>query len=187
MTTIFKELDTESHEALHDIYEGMFLHGECYAFAIALSRGTGWPMVGFMQGDVVWHAGVRRPDGMLHDVRGAVCAEEFGRPFDTPSPLLIPVSEDMLRAIKPIGEMIIATASRIAQALWPDLPWKTDTLVVRVQAFAAALEKLCREHGFWIRGATPGSSPMIAVSGDDEGGYVLEPNGFMYTIDRYLV
>ena len=187
MTTILKELDTESRETLHDIYKGIFLHGECYAFAIALSRGTGWPMVGLLHGDALCHVGVRQPDGMLHDIRGAVSEEEFGEPFDTSSSVLVPVTEDMLHAITPVGEMIIMTASRTAQALWPDLPWKENTLVVRVQTFAAALEKLCREHGFWIRGATPGNSPMIAVSGDDEGGYVLEPTGFTYTINRYLV
>ena len=187
MTTVLESIDKGTLEAFHDIWAGMFLHGECYAFAIALSRGTGWPMVGLMRDNKIDHAGVRRPDGMIQDIRGAISEQDFARPFPvSPLHLLLPVTEDELRTVAPVHEMMIATASRIAQALWPDIPWKEDTLQSRVIAFADALEKLSRDHGFWIRGATPGSSPMIALSGDDEGGYELQPTGLGYTINRYL-
>ena len=187
MTTVLHRIDAEELEAIVGLM-GMFLHGECYAFAIALSRGTGWPMVGIMRDGVILHAGVRSASGVLYDARGYVSNEEFAAPFAVPgSYTLVAVTDDMLRAMRPVSEMGIGTASKMAQARWPDLPWRDAALKSRVEAFADALEKLSREHGLWIRGAVPGSHPVIAFAGDDEGGYALRPTGLTYTIDRYLV
>ena len=54
--------------------DDMFANGYCHVLAKALHERTGWPMVVVSDGPdgvVGWvHAGVRRPDGKILDVRG---------------------------------------------------------------------------------------------------------------------
>ena len=53
--------------------EGVFEYGYCHALALAVHERTGWPVVGLRARDSSEsnHYLVRRPDGMLVDVRGA--------------------------------------------------------------------------------------------------------------------
>lgn len=189
MPTILKELQKRDAEHLHAMAEGIFLDGECYAFAIALHRNTGWPIVGLIRVDVIRHAGVRCPDGRLHDVRGPVFEEEFGLPFSVPAPYeLREITEHDLYAAREIKTMAIDLASRIAQALWPDLPWKIDSSQKKALAFLHDLEEISRRHGIWIRSAVPGCPPRLSHQEGSEGGYVLVPtiDALTYTIDRYF-
>lgn len=52
----------------------------CWAMAIALHRATGWPLVEVAPlGWPALHGCVRRPDGLLVDVRGAFSEDEVLR------------------------------------------------------------------------------------------------------------
>lgn len=190
MTTLLKPLRREDHERIHAMLIGMCLDGHCYALAIALSRGTGWPMVGLMEGKVIRHALVVKPGGLLWDARGGVIGEaEIARPFNIKPPYeLRPVSEDDLNAIKPIGEAMIESVLRKAQVVWPELPWRRDTPRARVLAFTCDLERLSRKHGLWVRACFPATPPVIAEGVGDERGYKLEQtvDGLSYTIDRVI-
>lgn len=190
MPTILRTLEAkkEDRESLHDMCLSIFLDGECYAFAMALSQGLGWPMVGLMQDEIVLHACVRSPDGRLHDVRGFVSEKEFAKPFRKPPYELREITESDLRAIRPVHVRAIAYTRRMAETIWPDLPW-INSSAAKAIAFADELETLCRKHGFWITGGVPANPPRLFVTGDDEGGYELRPtlDGLAFTINRYLV
>jgi hypothetical protein len=134
------------------------------------------------------HAGVRSPDGRIFDIRGFVSEEEFASEYTSPPYDIREVTSDGLSAFETTQRYAIERARRIAETLWPELPWK-DTFASRVVTFADEFEALCRKHKLWIRGPFPTQLPMLSVSEDDEGGYKLRPtvDGFTYTIDRYLV
>ena len=189
MSTLVQTL--QDKKFLQDLCFGMFLDGECYAFAIALNEGLGWPMVGLMSGKEIRHAAVRRPDGKLHDARGPVSEQQFGHPFcfAPPYDLRTVTAEDLIRAGEPNGprKFSIDMARRTAEALWPELPWE-NSLASKVSAFAEELEALSRKHGLWIRSSVPTAASMIAIGLDDEGGYELRPtvDGVTFTIDRYF-
>lgn len=189
MPTILHTLEQspEDHALLHSLHRGGFLEGECYAFAIALHRGLGWPMVGLMKDDVIWHAGVRAPDGRIHDVRGLLSEEDFGRYFSLPPSCIREIAIEELYATRPIHDRTIVFAGRLAEALWPNLPW-LDSQTRKVKAFADELEALSRKHGLWIRGSVPADPPRIYIDCGEEGGYEVRPtvDGLAHTIDRYF-
>ncbi len=174
-------------ETVHEMLIAMCLDGQCYAFAIALHRCLGWPMVGLMQENVIRHACVSDLEGNLWDCRGMVNKEEFGRPFGITFPYdLNPVTEKDLNSKVPISEPLIESLSKMAQTVWPDLPWKSDTFLVRVRAFAEDLEALSRKHELWIYGNSPNMLPAIAEGVGDEKGYTLESVISGYVINRSL-
>jgi hypothetical protein len=174
MTTTFKALEAQDRKMLHDIILAMCLDGHCYAFAIALNRGTGWPMFGLMKDNVVRHAVVRDPIGVFHDARGEVIEKELGRPFGLKDPYVLKsVSEEELFSIKQISEYTIESASKKAQILWPELPWKSETLKNRIFAFSKELEAISRKHGLWLRAFLPTTPPVIAEDFGKELGYEL--------------
>ncbi|GEM_PF-1118393 len=194
---IWKKMEPQDHERLQVMMSG-YLHGSCYVFAIALSRGLGWPLIGLMKEHydgvtafkAVWHAGVRDPEGKLWDVRGPMNEDDFGKPFDgmdLPYELK-PVTEKELIAVKRVTEGEIESALKKAQALWPYLPWKSDTWISRVAAFAVDLEKISRKHKVWVRGSFPTTLPILAEGMGDEKGYKVEQteDGVSYTINRAL-
>ena len=193
MPTMIKTLDGEAAQCMRGIAESGFLDGECYAFAIALSRGLGWPIVGLYPTEastIPRHAAVYGPDKRIHDVRGPLGqrSTEFGAPFGIAPPYYLrPMSEDDLRNVRPVVEHTIRLARRIAEHLWPHLPW-IESEAQRARAFADELEVLSRKHRLWIRGMAPAMLPLLAKGEDDEGGYVLKPtdDGMTFTIDRYL-
>jgi len=174
------------------MYLDPYLHGECYAMAVALHEGLGWPLVGIWRNSVVDHAGVRRPDGAIHDIRGAVTESEFTQPFKRIQSYVVCdiVLEDLASKCGKTDvawRLSIDRARRVAEALWPELPWQ-DSLASRLVAFADELEALSRKHRFWLRGPVPAMSPVVADSQNDEGGYLLEPmaDGATHMISRYF-
>ena len=166
MTTVIKRLEQEDLGFLHEMCRSIYLEGECYAFATALHRGLGWPMVGIMDfidstdKKVIRHVAVKSPDEILYDARGVVSDEELGVPFDLHSPYeMRTVTEDELvrdRETAEVRERSIRMAQKFAETLWPNLPWK-ESFESRVKAFADALESLSREHELWIRSPVPAS------------------------------
>ena len=194
MTTRIEPLSRDDQE-LYGVFltEGKpsFLYGMCYAFAIALHHGLGWPMVGprVEPGEQMWHVALRRPDGRLHDARGPLSDQEFGVPFarDCGTYVLVDVTEAELQNMKFHNDHMIVHARRVAEHTWPELPWK-ETRSTRLVAFADELEALSRKHGLWLRAPFPNTPPVISESGDAEDGYTLTPmlGGLGFTIDRRL-
>ena len=163
MAVILRPLHETDQESLLSMCTAFFLQGECYAFAIALHRGLGWPIVGLMRGEVIEHALIQRPDGLLHDSRGPLLREDrkLGQPFGfTPPYEMRVVSEKDLLAVRPVGELSIKRASLFAEALWPTFAWKGG-FQEQVLAFAKELEELSRRHRIWIRATYPTTPPMI--------------------------
>jgi hypothetical protein len=190
VTITIKQLSDEDKRCLQDIAGGMYQDGECYAFAIALNRGLGWPILGLMDGEVVRHVAVYGIDHKLHDVRGAFKQDDpkFGRPFGIGLPYTLePVTEDDLRAIRPVHERTIRRALRFAECIWPELPWK-EARSEKVRAFANELEEVCRRHGVWLRSAYPAAKPIVSEAVGDEVGFIIEPtqDGIAFTIYRQL-
>lgn len=174
MATIIKQISFEYKEILHSLLMGLCCDGQCYAFAAALNRGTGLPIVGLMQGETIRHAALREPDGRLRDARGIVSYSEFGEPFGIKPPYAIKeVSEGELRAVHPISELLVRSIAVKAQVLWPELPWKKASLRSRAIAFTEELEALCRKHGLWIRAPLPSKPPLISEENGREAGYEI--------------
>jgi len=186
---VSNELESDLRETLHVTFIRLCLDGECYAFAIAMHRCLGWPMIGLMQGESIRHAGVIDPDGNIWDCRGKISKEEFGEPFlGIKFPYETrPITEEKLRVLVPMlsnRDHFIESLSKQAQMVWPEFPWKQDTLVVRVRAFAEELEALSRKHGLWIYGNFPTALPSIAEENGEEKGYKLETVRGSYMINR---
>jgi hypothetical protein len=191
MTTTVLPLSGESLNTMRSLAHSAFLDGECYAFAIAVSRGTGFPIVGLMEGSVPRHALVyNRDKGAFLDVRGehTLHDQRLGEPFGHRAPYdLKEIPEARLFGQRPVHDMTIASARRMAEALFPALPWKRGR-AARAREFCDELEALCRRHGFWIRSPYPAAKPILCEAHQDEAGYTLRPTdcGMHYTIDRRL-
>lgn len=191
MPTVIHALDQEYWEIFHQMCLGMYLDGGCYAFATALHRGLGWPMVGLMHGTEIRHVGVKCPDGGLCDARGFVPYESFGDPFGLSCPHeLREVTEDeLLREgeTPEYRENLVRIALKTAEVLWPRLPWK-KSFESKISDFANELETLSKKHGLWIRSPFPTAKPLITVGDGDEGGYEIRPtaDGLTFSIDRYF-
>jgi hypothetical protein len=192
MPTRVFALDEESRKHLHALLMNIFLDGECYAFATALHEGLGWPLMGIVGTDgVVYHAAVQAPDGRFFDARGYVSLRDFSTPFSLPRQTLVqPVTLEMFtRKGEPAfaREHSVASARRMAEDVWPELPWK-DSAAARAMRFCEELEVLSRKHGLWIRSPYPTARPHLAESGADEAGYELRraEGGFSFTLDRYF-
>jgi hypothetical protein len=190
MATKFVYLQGEDREFLTDLCQGMYLDGSCYIFALAMHRALGWPIIGLMEGRTIRHALVRHPGGKLWDVRGPVPEEMAVAPFGLATYDFSEVAEAELVTLCHGEEHVeykVEMAERMAQSLWPNLPWKSSQKE-RLQEFADGLEELSRRTGVWIRSPVPGCPPVLAPGLGDEGGYRLSqmpvPQG--YTIDRYF-
>jgi hypothetical protein len=191
ITHTLRDIDPESIDVLHGMCVQIFLDGECYAFATALSEGLAWPMIGLMDGQVIRHVGVKSPEGNVYDARGHISEEVFANGFGLTPPYIVRtvIKEELGR----VGESIevransVRLARKLAEAIWPELPWK-ESLSSRVRAFADELETLSRKHGLWIRSAIPAAVPVIATGDTEEGGYKLLPtfDGCTFTIERYF-
>lgn len=189
MTIKVEELEPKYLETLHSMLIAMCLDGECYAFAIALSRGLGWPMMGLIHKNEIRHAAVLTPDEKFWDARGAVNEAEFGKPFGVLPPYdLRPITEDDLQRVKPVHEYLMESILKKAQIVWPNLPWKADALKYRVLLFAKELEELSRKHGLWIYGSFPTALPVITEGQGNETGYELKPtiDGSSFFFNRTL-
>jgi hypothetical protein len=188
-------MDRESEEwkCVHKLCMSIFLDGECYAFATAVHRSLGWPMMGLKHDGELRHVFLSPPESHAYfDARGFFAIEKIGIPFNISIPEeIVPVEEKELRRDKEpkeVREHSIHTARRYAEVLWPDLPWK-ESLMQRATAFADELEVLSRKHKLWIRSAIPSTPPLIAEGQDDEGGYSLVFTGgspSALSISRYF-
>lgn len=186
MPTMFNNLCEKDRKSLQNVALGLYLEGECYSFAIALHRGLGWPIVGLMKENLIWHAGVRCPDGKIHDVRGPLSEEKFGRHFLSPPYNIKEVSVDDLLKTRPVHEVLIDRARQFAENIWPELPW-INSYAAKVKAFADELEKLSIKHGVWFSSTT---TPAALFRGEgDEKGYEVHTSltGGAHTIKRRLI
>lgn len=196
MTLVMKRLSRDDTECLHSMLKATYLDGDCYAFAIALHRELWWPMYGLITNGtdgerVIRHAfvdGGYARSGIYFDARGwfneASLSQLFG--VSRASGDIAPVTEDDLRAVRPVRESSIANAARMAEVLWPDLPWKGR--LRRVEAFARELEELSRKHGFWVTGPTVTTWPALYEGSEDVAGYTVTPtpSANAYLISRRL-
>lgn len=193
MATTYRPIKGEDRECLLRMCTGMFLEGQCYEFALALHRGLGWPIIGLIHQDTIFHALVRDPEGNHWDSRGKLKDSEISAPFCVPSPPeLREVTYKELLSVREgngltIVEHSIETASCFSQTLWPELPWK-DTRASKIQHFLADLEELSRRYGIWIRGPVPAASPHLSEEFGEESGYWFAPtvDGFGFYFDRNL-
>ena len=120
MLPIIDTLPPENWENLHNMCLAIYLDGSCYEFALAIHRGTGWPMFGIMDGSVIRHVVVKGSDGKLRDARGIVRESKLGQPFGLKTPCTLKrVSEKDLRAVRPVSDFGIKQAEGLAEALWP--------------------------------------------------------------------
>lgn len=191
MATISTQRDEESIKSLKSLIESTYLDGQCYELAVALHRGLDWPIVGILEDTVVRHALVRMPSGHLWDARGEVTGARIGEPFGLREPLFqtFPNEPRFLNAVRPVHELAIERARRLAENLWPDeLPW-INSRKKRALRFATAFEELCREYGCYVRAPYPGGRPLLVEhdSGDTVS-YALQitDDGMTYAIDRVL-
>lgn len=160
------------------------LHDKYHYLAIALSEGLGWPLIGLFKDGRIVHVGVRSPKGEFRDVRGAISEEEFGKPFGLTPPYesrevypyeLVPDNFPDHFDFKVLREHWVGAVRRIAEMLWPDLPWK-DSFAKRVKTFAQELEALSRKHGIWISDSTREGLPVLdECIGKKVDGYELVP------------
>jgi hypothetical protein len=175
MSVTFEKLSEENWKSLHGLCLGVYLDGCCYEFALAVSRGTGWPMVGLMHNDTIRHVAVVGSDGNIRDARGIVALEKFRDPFGLTSPSqLRSVSEAEILKVRPVNDFGIARASLMAEALWPEWPWKETCRCSKVFAFLTELEDLCKKHEVWIRAPYQNMRIVIDEMHGDEG-FVFEP------------
>jgi hypothetical protein len=186
MPITYKPLSEEDHKSLHELSQSVYLDGECYAFAIALHRLLGWDLIGIMEGEVVRHACVVHC-GRYYDVRGQVPKNKLGAPFGLSSPELRPITEETLYATRPIGDSSIAQSEWIAEALWPELPWRSGPMV-KYRSFLIELAALCEKHGTYIFAPYPMAKPLLTEAVGDEKGFMFSPtsNGRLYFFDRVL-
>lgn len=186
-TMTFHDPKGEEWGMLYDIFRGKYLDGQCYELAIALHQGLGWKLIGLHAEGTIRHAVVKAPENdTFFDARGYVPLKKLGEPFSITPPFSIgEITLGDLKGVRPVKEHAVAFARKHAEALFPELPW-INCFQSKVQAFADDLEALSRKHGLWVRGATPGSRPLIATSVGSEEGYELRQtdDGIAFTIDR---
>ncbi len=192
MSTKLEKLDEQNWQSLHDLATMMYLDGQCYEFAAALYRDLDWKMLGIFEGDVIRHVMVQ-PHGeallpALWDIRGTVPRTEWGKPFGMTGSLTMKyVTLEELRAIRPVTDEAIDRASLMAQALWPELPWKKNTFQCEALAFMADLEALCRKHKVWIRAPYPAAQIVLGKAYGDEKGFKVSPTlDGQYFFDRMI-
>lgn len=184
------EADPEAYAEFKAVQRSQYLDGECYAFAIALHEGLGWPLIGLIREDgpvpeEIWHAGVRTPEGKLLDVRGALGPIEFTQHFLPGRFHVIGITPQQLREVRPVPEYSVQAARVAAELLFSSLPWK-DPLLERIKAFGDRLEEISHELGISIRAMLPAQPPIAYASYGDETGYTFRqaPNGQGFTFDR---
>lgn len=153
---------------------GGYLQGACSAFAIAVSRRTGWPLVALWDATGLVHSGCRTPEGAIAHAAGIVSEDEFRR---SAWGELRDCDEATMLGSHPQTEEQIVQAG-IHADLMLDLPGRSPTSD-RYRAFAEDLVALCERHGIYLRGAMPSGSGIVAYDayGDEAG---LEV-GFMAT------
>lgn len=180
-------LSESDRRELVNLYEERFLHGECYAFAIALHRKLGWDIVGLMKDGIPEHVVLKTFMGQFFDARGPVTEPELFSEYPRTAHTLQTVSEELLYKVRgDVAEEAIAHAIVFAEAAWPSLPWGA-TRAHRMHVFLDALEQLSKQHGIWIYGTTVTSRPLLEIAADAEG-YTLHPlfDGKTFALERRI-
>lgn len=183
--------DKEVFEFVRGLCKSIFLDGECYAFAVALHRGLGWPILGLMCNNEIRHAflhPVNVSSDVFFDARGYVSEEKLGKPFGADLPYeLRQIDEKNLYDIRPILESSINKARQFAEIIWSTLPWKGGTRANKILAFSKELEALSRKYSLWIRGTFPGTPPLLAEGcGDESYSLKIMPDGLTYSFNRLI-
>jgi hypothetical protein len=185
-----KPLEDDFRSTLEDKCAGVYLQPECYAFAIALHRGIGWPIIAIKVNGILQHAAVLQPDGSFRDARGVIEKKDEGdfvAPFTGGAPYdIITVSEASLLHVRPVHDISIERASLMAEVIWPNLPWKMHTLQQRSRNFLNELGLLCEKYGVWIRSSVPNAGIVLENSHGDEGFAVQPMLTMQYMFDRVL-
>lgn len=173
--TIIIPIKKKDRKLLHAM-AGTFLHGQCYAFALAVHAGTGWDLCGLMNGDIIQHVGVRDLKGRFFDARGFVEESDivvpFSREFDTTCKFKKVAPED-LHAAKEMPKEVLSQARRWAELLFPELPWP-DTERQYIADFLLELENLCKARGFYICSKIPDVPISIYRMDGDEKGFEMQ-------------
>lgn len=200
MTVHYQSLDAKTREFLEAHVRGRYLDGQCYEFALALHRYAGLPIIALEQtagfggrrDPVIVHAVAELPPGFageLIDARGYIYRHQLNEPFGIPEHLrrIREATEEELFAIRMIQDSHIERAARLAEALWPELPWKNSEAAKRI-AFLEELEALSRRHGFWLSRGVPGTLIHIREAFGEEKGYELRhtDDGLGFITDRFL-
>lgn len=194
MPSVLIGMTEEDRESLHEGFAEGWVHGDCYPFACALAKLTGWEIVGLMRLDplsgrrVVWHAVVVDQTGGYWDGRGPTTLEEVYQSFrsDLTWPLdLKAVKAEELLEHRPATygfERLIKTI----EAIWPDLPEPEWCLRARTRRFAEGLEELSRRENMWVVPPVPAQLPFLAQGDEDDVGYQLKlaMTGTAYLLDR---
>lgn len=166
------------------------LDGPCYEYAVALTSNTQWPLVGLILDGTIRHAGVRRPDGLIHDARGAIDDDTFASASvgQDQSFEIRPITETELVATRPIDRGLVRHFCAAIPCTWPELPLPDNHPLKRMAAFAEALRRISMEHGICIREAYPTAPVHLAIVEGDER-YVLTPtiDGRSYVLTREIV
>jgi hypothetical protein len=167
----FLEMERDEARDTRQMLEAMYLHGGCVCFAIALSRiyGDEVKPVGLFKDGLLYHAGVHLPEFTYMDVRGKLTFAEFRQGFDGD---LIEIHPDGLHTLDPgFTELKVSRAIDHIGWLFPEWVEHKDTPgMVRLRTFIEALEGLCKEHGYYLRG-----NDMLVYDayGDEKGFDVL--------------
>lgn len=179
MTTKRVSLDADEYEDTEAL-SAVFLEGECYAFAVALQRLTGFEMVALKtEAHPTRHAAVRDQAGRLYDARGFVSEAAFGIPFGVSPPYdLWVVTLEELRAIRPVHDYTIERAEMFIETTRPELVRFPTVRTRQIIAFLDGLEVLSRQHGLWIRSRLPMVPPYLAEAYGDEAGCSWKTNAF---------
>lgn len=172
MPTEYKRLKDRSF--IRNLIKAAYLDGECYAFAIAMHQNLGWAIHGLIVKGEIRHVFVCDHQGVIYDARGKIERADLGKPFGVTEPYDIRVvTVEELQGVHPVSDHAIELVARMAQALWPELPWKETAYISRIKAYFDAIEAVSREHGFWIYGVD--KHPFIADGVGDEYGYAMQP------------
>lgn len=175
----FKPLEKKDRENLHAMIGGGYLHGSCYTLAIALHRGTGHPIIGIRRPGKteIHHAAVQLPDGSFFDARGNVPDfDTLIQPFSEYQEYdLVKLTEEELRAAKPIEDYAITSTVDRARAIWPELEWNDKNFAGKAKGFLEELEALSSKWNVWIRGAYPNAKPILCEGHGDESYVANQP------------
>lgn len=185
--------ERDRRELRHQV-RAMYLNGGCYELATAMHEKLEWPLYGLVRDGVVMHAFVcdMRADTKptyFYDARGRVLEPQLRDGVEsTRDTVLQPIGLGDLTKTRPINRSMSRRAGTMAELTWPELPWLHSS-AERFVRFADALEKLCQEHGVYIRDIAPGCRPVLYSAYGDEGGFRLHPNvtgDEQYFLERLL-
>lgn len=172
-------LSTEDRNVLINEMFGMYLHGKCYEFAVALHEGLSLPLFGIDVDGKIIHAGVMPQDNLYRDVRGDLDLAGFLQGFDVSAGFIIrPTTIKELRCMyeevnkQKFAQKLIDRARSHAELMWPMWLWK-DSQTKRMEHFTNDLEELCRNHGIWIREQFPTNLTVVYFGDEAEAGYDL--------------